>query len=128
MSNKIDYDSFFRSDLSLTPTKQITHRDLISQQAMVYASTDDLATEIEKRLYPDSSAPHTDLESFKTEALVEELSLRAQKMALLIVAAQNAMTMGEAILSIGNLFGGSSLFPADGYSLESNEITGSKDV
>jgi hypothetical protein len=94
---------------------------------MTFASTDELTTEIENRLYPDNKLPPTGLESFKTGDLVDELCLRAQRIALLIVTSQNAMTMGEAVLGIGNLFGGASFlsgYPGD----QKNETTGSKDI
>lgn len=127
MSNKIDYDSFFNLEGTSASTKKLTKRDLVVQQAMTFASTDELTTEIENRLYPDSKVPPTGLESFKTGDLIDELCLRAQRIALLIVTSQNAMTMGEAVLGIGNLFGGTSFlsgYPDD----QKNETTGSKDI
>jgi hypothetical protein len=127
MTNKIDYDSFVGT-ISALPEK-ITKRDLITHQAMMFVSVDDLANEIENRLYPDIKILKTGLEEFKTDILVNELTIRSQRIAMLIMASQNALTMGEAVLSIGNLFGGASMFQLDGYDDNyTSEMTGSKDV
>ena len=127
MTNKIDYDSFVGT-ISELPEK-ITKRDLITHQAMMFVSVDDLANEIENRLYPDIKILKTGLEEFKTDILVNELTIRSQRIAMLIMASQNALTMGEAVLSIGNLFGSASMFQLDGYDDNyTSEMTGSKDV
>lgn len=126
MTNKIDYDDFL-GEPGETPVK-LTKRDLIAYQAMMFVSVDDLTLEIENRLYPDTEVLKSGLEAFKTDALIDELIVRAQKIAMLIVASQNALTMGEAVLSIGNLFGGTSI-SLDGYSdHHTSELTGSKDA
>ena len=87
----------------LEAADKITYKDIVIQQSMMFASTDDLIAEIEQRLYGLGSRV-TGLSDFKTSTIVEELANRIEKLSILYADAKEAMLVGEAYMSLGSGF------------------------
>lgn len=102
MSNKPNLPDQLDTRL-LEAAEKITYKDIVVQQSMMFAPTDDLISEVERRLY-QSNNQVTGLEKFKTSTIVEELANRIEKLSILYADAREALLIGEAYMSLGNGF------------------------
>ena len=78
---------------------RVTYKDIVIQQSMVFASTDDLVAEIEKRLYRELTQI-TGFEKFETETIVEEIARRIEKFSMLYADVKESLMLGEAYMSL----------------------------
>ena len=101
----------------------LNERDLIAAQALSLCDTDQIADEIATRLRPHENLPATTLETFKTDMLLTELTYRAQKIAMILIEAQNMIAMSELLFSGGNLFP-TVAQDLDGYNMSSGSNDG----
>tara|TARA_B100000700_G_scaffold331524_1_gene465170 strand:- start:9741 stop:10115 length:375 start_codon:yes stop_codon:yes gene_type:complete len=109
--------------------ENMTAKDIMEANAIYHASTDLIYDEIVNRLMPMGENPETGLENFKTETLCLEMTERVQRMTMLMTLAQNAVMMGNAIFSAGNMFQLTHRELLDGYNLDNGtNITGSADI
>jgi len=92
----------------------LTYKDVMTQQVLSIADTDAVANELTNRMVSIDEHIKTGLEGISTSMLVDELQTRAQYMSLILVQASRLMTVGESLLSLGNLFQVSS-GSLDGY-------------
>ena len=119
-----DATKWLKSDVSSSvhfeKPGRLTYKEVMAQQVLSIADTDAVANELTNRMVSIDEHIKTGLEGISTSMLVDELQTRAQYMSLILVQASKLMTVGESLLSLGNLFQVSS-GSLDGYQAWSDD-------